>query len=143
MFEILLRKLTRPLANGNEGTARLRRSVRCTLLLERLESRDVPAPLSWSLGVNLPAAGGMVAQPQGTSLLVAGGPSTTSYHLTAAYPSWQASTSATVQPLDFARSTPGIGPLPNGYFIVFGGMENGYAISSVTQYDPNTVTVPD
>jgi hypothetical protein len=93
--------------------------------------------------VNLPTAGGVVAQPQGTSLLVAAGPTTTSYHLTATDPSWQAATSPTVQPLDFARSSPGIGPLPNGYFLVFGGVENGYAISAVTQYDPNTVTVPD
>jgi hypothetical protein len=111
--------------------------------VESLELRDLPAPLTWAAGVNLPTAGGVVAQPQGTSLLVAAGPATTSYNLTAADPSWRAAASPTVQPLDFARCSPGMGPLPNGYFLVFGGVENGYAISSVTQYDPNTVTVPD
>jgi hypothetical protein len=114
-----------------------------SLILESLESRDLPAPLAWAAGVNLPTAGGIVAQPEGVNLLVAAGPTTTSYGLTATNPSWQASTPATVQPLDFARTSPGMGPLPGGYFLVFGGVENGYAISSVTQYDPNTVTVPD
>jgi len=33
--------------------------------------------------------------------------------------------------------------LPNGYFLVFGGFENGFATSAVTQYDPNTVTIVD
>ena len=41
------------------------------------------------------------------------------------------------------RSSPGVGPLPNGYLIVFGGLQNGFATSAVTQYDPNTVTVVD
>jgi N-acetylneuraminic acid mutarotase len=76
-------------------------------------------------------------------LLVAAGATTTSYHLTATDPSWRATSTSTVQPLDFARSSPGVGQLPNGYVLLFGGSENGYAISSVTQYDPNTVTVPD
>jgi hypothetical protein len=38
--------------------------------------------------------------------------------------SWQATLSPTVQPFDFARSSPGAGPLSNGYFIVFGGTQN-------------------
>ena len=115
-----------------------------SLGLESLESRCVPAPLAWAAGVNLPLAeGGLVAQPEGTSLLTMAGPTTTSYTLSAAYPSWQASTVPTVQPLDFARSSPGAGPLPNGYFLVFGGTQNGFATSAVTQYDPNTVTVVD
>jgi hypothetical protein len=93
--------------------------------------------------VTLPIAGGIVAQSAGSSLLLLGGWATTSYHLTAADPSWSASVSAAVQPLDFARSSPGIGTLPNGYVLVFGGTQNGFATSAVTQYDPNTVTVPD
>jgi hypothetical protein len=71
------------------------------------------------------------------------GPGTTSYTLSATYPSWQAAMAATHQPLDFARSAPGAGPLPGGYFLVFGGAQNGFATSAVTQYDPNTVTVVD
>ena len=76
-------------------------------------------------------------------MLVAAGPSTTSYNLTAIDPTWKATATPTVQPLDFARSSPGVGPLPNGYFLVFGGTQNGFATSAVTQYDPNTVTVVD
>jgi hypothetical protein len=141
MFGKFLRRPAKFLrSTGNKPAERSRWSA---LVLETLESRDVPAPLTWAAGVNLPTSGGIVAESQGSNLLVAAGPTTTSYHLTATYPSWQASTTATVQPLDFARSAPGMGPLPNGDFLVFGGTENGYAISSVTQYDPNTVTVVD
>src|SRR6516162_3863493 len=141
MFGKFLRRPAKVLrSTANKPAGRSRRSA---LVLENLESRDVPAPLTWAGGVTLPTSGGIVAGPEGTSLLVAGGPTTTSYNLTTTNPTWQATASATVEPLDFARSSPGMGPLPNGYFLVFGGSENGYAISSVTQYDPNTVTVPD
>jgi hypothetical protein len=141
MFGNILRHTATVLRNsGNKLARRTRRSV---LGLEHLESRDVPAPLTWAAGVNLPTSGGVVAEEQGTSLLVAAGPTTTSYNLIATNPTWQATASATVEPLDFARTSPGIGALPNGYVLVFGGTENGYAISSVTQYDPNTATVPD
>ena len=74
--------------------------------------------------------------------MLAGG-STLSYYLSATDPSWQASTTPANQPLDFARTSPGEGPLGNGYYVVFGGMQNGFATSAVTQYDPNTVTVVD
>src|SRR5262249_50990566 len=113
------------------------------LVVEALESRDVPAPLTWATGVSLPTGGGTVAQPEGTGLLVLAGPTTTSYNLTVTDPTWKATATPTVQPLDFARTSPGVGALPNGYFLVFGGTENGFAISNVTQYDPNTVTIPD
>jgi len=114
------------------------------LFLESLEARDLPAPLSWAAGVSLPMPeSGIVAQPEGTRLLVLGGPTTTSENLSVTDPTWQASLAPTVQPLDFARSSPGVGPLANGYFIVFGGTQNGFATSGVTQYDPNTVTIVD
>jgi hypothetical protein len=121
----------------------VKRSLCSKLVLESLESRDVPAPLTWAGGITLPTSGGIAAAPEWNGLLLAGGLTTTSYNLTATNPTWQAAATATVQPLDFARSSPGMEPLPNGYFIVFGGVQNGYAISSATQYDPNTVTVPD
>ena len=144
MFERYLRRLNNLVRIG--GTHRRRRRIlkHGVLGLEHLEHRRVLAPLAWSTGANLPLAeGGIAAQPEGTKLLTMAGPSTTSYALTPAYPSWQASATATVQPLDFARSSPGAGPLPNGYYLVFGGLENGFATSAVTQYDPNTVTVVD
>jgi hypothetical protein len=114
------------------------------LVLENLESRDLPAPLAWALGASLstPEAG-IVAQSEAAGLLVLGGPATTAYTVGVTDPTWKAKVTPTVQPLDFARTSPGVGLLPNGYFVVFGGTQNGFAISSVTQYDPNTVTVVD
>jgi hypothetical protein len=104
----------------------------------------VPATLAWAVGANLPIAeGGIVAQPESTGLLALAGPSTTAYNLSVIDPSWKAIVSSTVQPLDFARSSPGVGLLPNGYYVVFGGTQNGFATAAVTQFDPNTVTVVD
>ncbi len=144
MFHQLLRRLRgyrRLLRDrANQG----QRPRRALLLLENLEARDVPAPLAWASGLSLTSAeSGLVAQTEGTGLLVLAGPSTTSYNLTVTDPSWNATATATIQPLDFARSSPGVGPLPNGDFVVFGGAQNGYATSAVTQYDPNTATVTD
>ena len=131
------------------GLARRKSLVRKTartfrLILERLEGRDLPAPLTWALGVSLPAAeGGIDALPYAGNMLVLGGPTTTSYNVSVTNPTWKATATPTVQPLDFARSSPGIGTLPNGYIIVIGGTQNGFATSAVTQYDPNTVSIPD
>ena len=90
-----------------------------------------------------PLAAGIAVRPVGAALLTLGGPSTTSDYLSATTPTWQATIKPTVQTLDFARSSPGVGPLPGGYTIVYGGTQNGFAISSVTQYDPDTLTVTD
>ena len=144
MFESFLQKLSNLFQVSKHRRARRRPPPRATLLLESLESRDAPAALTWAPGVSLPTAeGGLVAQPEGTSLLALAGPTTSSYNLSVTDPTWQASMTPTVQPLDFARSSPGVGLLPNGYFVVYGGTQNGFATSAVTQYDPNTVTVPD
>src|SRR5215471_13587165 len=144
MFKRELRKLTRFLSAMSDKSTRHRRSRWNALVLETLESRDLPAPLTWAPGVNLPVAeGGIVAQPSGSSLLALGGPTTTSYKVSVTDPTWKASVTPTVQPLDFARSSPGVGTLPNGYLVVFGGTQNGFATSAATQYDPNTVSIPD
>ena len=143
MFHRLPGRSTRFHRVIGETRSRRRRSERRALVVESLESRELLAPLAWATGVTLPTAGGIVALPEGTSLLVLGEPATTSYNLTATDPSWQANVGTTVQPLDFARNSPGVGRLPNGYFVVFGGLQNGFATSAVTQYDPSTVTVVD
>jgi len=144
MFGKHLRKTTTFLRSIGDQSAKRRRPPWSVLVLEGLESRDLPAPLTWAAGVNLPAAaGGIVAQPEGTRLLVLAGPTTSSYTLSVTDPTWQAKVTPTVQPLDFARTSPGVGLLSNGYFVVFGGTQNGFATAGVTQYDPNTVTIPD
>jgi hypothetical protein len=142
MFKYYGQQLVRILGIKNNPSARRPRSERSALVLECLESRDLPAPLTWAAGVNLPIAeGGIVSQPSGSNVLALAGPTTTSYKLSVTDPTWQASIVPTVEPLDFARTSPGVGPLPNGYFVVFGGTQNGFAISAVTQYDPYTVTI--
>ena len=144
MFAKYFRKPATFLRSIGDKPVRRRRPAWSASVVEVLESRDLPAPLTWAAGVNLPvAAAGIVAQPEGTSLLVLPGPTTSSYNLSVTDPTWQAIVTPTVQPLDFARTSPGVGQLSNGYFIVFGGMQNGFATSAVTQYDPNTLTIPD
>ncbi|HEV3263088.1 MAG TPA: kelch repeat-containing protein, partial [Gemmataceae bacterium] len=143
MFAKYLMKATKFLRSMSNQPVRRRRPAWRGLVLETLELRDLPAPLTWAAGINLPTEGGIVAQAEGTKLLVLAGPTTTSYNLSVTNPTWKASATPTVQPLDFARSSPGVGTLPNGLFVVFGGTENGFAMAGVTQYDPNTVTVPD
>jgi hypothetical protein len=144
MFKNFRQQVARIFRAGGDRPARRSRLRRRALVLECLESRDLPAPLTWAAGVSLPVAeGGIVAQPSGTRVLALAGPTTGSYNVSVTDPSWQAIVTPTVQPLDFARTSPGVGPLPNGYFVVFGGTQNGFATSAVTQYDPNTVTVPD
>jgi N-acetylneuraminic acid mutarotase len=144
MLEKHLRKAMTFLQNLGSKPDRRRRPGRRVLLLESLESRDLPAPLTWAAGVNLPAAeGGIVAPPQGGGVLVLAGPTTTSYNVSVTDPTWRAKVTQAVEPLDFARTSPGVGTLPGGYVLVFGGTQNGFAISSVTQYDPNTVSVVD
>ena len=144
MFGKFLRKPAKFLRSIGNKSARSPRPRWSALVLESLESRDLPAPLTWAGGVTLPApAGGSVAQAEGAKLLILAGPTTTSYNATVTNPAWQATVTPTVQPLDFARTSPGVGLLSNGYSIVFGGSQNGFAISNVTQYDPNTVTVGD
>jgi hypothetical protein len=144
MFQRYLHQLATILGTHRNRPAQRRQPRRSTVVLESLETRDLPASLTWAAGVNLPApAAGLGAVPSGSNLLVLGGPSTTSDNLSATNLTWQAKLTSTVQPLDFARSSPGVGTLPSGLFLVYGGTQNGFATSAVTQYDPNTVTVVD
>ena len=144
MFATYFRKLGTPLnAKGRRTAARRRRNGNKPLLTH-LETRDLPAALTWAVGTYLPIAeGGIAAAPSGANVLVLGGPSNVSYTVTASDPTWKAAIGPTVQPLDFARSSPAVGTLPNGYYLVFGGTQNGFATAAVTQYDPNTVTITD
>ena len=144
MLKNYLRKCAKVLRPDHGKPSVRRGAASRRLVLEHLETRAVPAGLAWSVGASLPLAeAGLAALPQGASLLVVGGPTTASQTLTATDPSWKAVLTPTVQPLDFPRSSPGVGALPNGYYLIFGGARNGYATSAVTQYDPNTPTVPD
>jgi hypothetical protein len=113
------------------------RRSRPRLQVEWLEGRDLPAPLTWAAGVNLPAArGGVVAAVQGSNILVFGGTTTDVTSVSANDPTWKGTDSAD-QSVDGARESPGVGILPNGYILLFGGRGNGSALSSADQYDLN------
>src|SRR6516162_7649423 len=99
MFHSYLRKLAKRLQLLGDSPARRKEKRQCRLVLESLESRDVPAPLTWAGGINLPLAGGIAAVPEGTSLLTLAGQGTTSYAVSATSPTWQATATAAVQPL--------------------------------------------
>src|SRR5581483_11911822 len=117
MFESYLETLGRFCAIRGSKQTKRRASQRKRLTVEHLESRDVPAPLAWAVGASLPVAeSGMATSPAGSNLLLVGGPSATSYTLSVIDPAWRDSSTPTVQPLDLARSGPGVGPLPGGYY---------------------------
>ena len=108
--------------------------------LEALESRDLPAPLIWLGGVNLPSAraGADAIALQGSNLFVLGGSVTggSSTSVVNLNPSGTA-TSWTSHAGDFglpsSRNGAGVGSLPDGHILVFGG--SGDAGSSALDYD--------
>jgi hypothetical protein len=103
-------------------------------MVEPLEARDLPAPLTWAAGVRLPTPrGGVVAVMQGGQVLVLGGPTTDTPGLTVTDPTWQATvTAAPAQ--DIARSSPGVGITPSGGVLLFGGQNQGVALDSAYPY---------
>src|SRR6516225_9726874 len=109
------------------------------LRFEVLEDRTLPAPLVWLNGVNLPAARAAADAIVlgGTNLwvlggTVTGGGSTTVLNL-------NPSGTATSWTGDFglpedSRTSPGVGTLPDGHILIFGGSSGG-ATSSALDYD--------
>ena len=113
------------------------RRSRPRLQVELLEGRNLPAPLTWAPGASLPAGrGGVVAAVQGSNILVFGGTTTDVTSVSATDPTWQASVSADPS-VDAARETPGVGILPDGFVLFFGGRGNGSALFSADHYDLN------
>jgi hypothetical protein len=118
--------------------------ARRRLTLEHLESRDLPAPLTWAAGPNLltPVGGVSAIQVAGEMTVFGGGSSAVNY-VSVANPAWQAS-AGTFAPNEIGSTSPGVGILPNGMPLVFGGNSGG-AISDAVQYDyytgENTTTV--
>jgi hypothetical protein len=109
------------------------------LLLEILEGRDLPAPLTWFPGGSLPTAqGGVVAvQAADQSLLILGGSTTDVSRIWAANPAWQTSIGLASGPLEVPRLSPGVGVTPDGGILVFGGRNSDDGpLSSASHYDP-------
>jgi hypothetical protein len=126
MWHVLLQWL------GRKSTQQVGRRQGRRLNLEPLESRDLPAPLTWSSGINLPSARGGDAAVLETdnSILVLGG-SRTVNQLAATGTAW-----TTANPLDVARTSAGVAPIGGGELLVFGGTASETIQSSALQYDP-------
>jgi hypothetical protein len=114
---------------------------RTRLFLEVLEDRDLPAPLVWYSGVNLPAATANAAAVLFTdqSILVLGGGTTIVNKLAASGTSWY-----TASALDVARVSPGAAVTSDGNVLVYGG-QTTQALATALSYDPfgiNTQSAP-
>jgi hypothetical protein len=96
------------------------------LVIERLERRECPAPLTWFAGPNLPTPrGGVVAAIQGGDIAVLGGGVNDVPAVTITNPTWQA-TVVTFALMDELTSVgPGVGVLPDGTVLLFGGGGGG------------------
>jgi N-acetylneuraminic acid mutarotase len=126
---------------NRKHTARAQgRRSRPRLQVECLESRDLPAPLTWAAGASLPVArGGVVAVSQG-DIFVLGGTTTNVTFLTATDPTWKAAVGPEPA-VDTARFSSDAGIAPNGLYLIFGGRGNGSALSSADLY--NVSGAPD
>jgi N-acetylneuraminic acid mutarotase len=76
----------------------------------------------------------VVAAIQNGAIDVLGGPTLDTPALGVTDPTWRAAV-YTVGPQDIARASPGVGILPDGKPLVFGGLSNGTAIAEATRYD--------
>jgi hypothetical protein len=128
MFHAFLGKLLASSRN-NRGTASTRKRLgRPRIGVRRLEGRDLPAPLTWAPGVNLPLAraGAVAVQASNQDTVILGGSpgGTTAPTFAAAYPTWQAAISYATS-LDQSRYAPGAGVLADGTLLVFGGNDAG------------------
>jgi hypothetical protein len=113
--------------------------------LECLESRDLPAPLTWSAGVSLPTArAGVVAvQASNQFTVILGGSSGEILVPTfaAANPAWQTTIGYTT-PLDQPRVSAGAGVLADGNLLLFGGQNTeGDPLSSAYDFGGNPANV--
>jgi hypothetical protein len=116
------------------GLRKTRRQARSRPQIERLEWRDLPAPLTWTAGPNLLAAvGGVSASPEAGEIAVFGGGSNAVNSVGVANPSWH-TTAGSFASNEFGGTSPGVGILPDYSLMVFGGNSGG-AISDAVKYD--------
>jgi hypothetical protein len=107
--------------------------------VERLESRDLLAPLTWFAAPSLAAAlgGAVAAADQGSAFTLLGGGPSGVLTVSPADPAWQG-TSWSDPSFDGQTSiSPGIGILGTASVLVFGGSQGG-AVADAFQYYPAT-----
>jgi hypothetical protein len=106
------------------------------LAVERLESRDLPAPLTWFAGPTLPTArgGAVAAADQGSAFTLLGGGPSDVLAVTTADPTWAASVWSDAPFEDRTSVSPGVGILGTASLLLFGGDQGG-AVADAFQYD--------
>jgi len=107
------------------------------LQIEPLEQRDLLAALTWSPGVNLPAAraGAAAVETAAGAILVIGGGTTTVNQLSSGSSSW-----GTANSIDIARNYPGVGSAGTS-LLVYGGNTGGTPLEEVLTYDPYNIDI--
>jgi hypothetical protein len=116
---------------------------RTRLYVEYLESRDLPAPLTWFAGPNLPAplGGAVAAADQGSAYTLLGGGPSSVLTVSPANPAWQGTSWADPSFDDRTSVSPGVGILGAGSLLVFGGNQGG-AVADAIQYNTATGSQP-
>jgi len=145
MLQNWLRKFISSSQKRATGSSTRRRAPRSRLRVEFLETRDLPAPLSWAAGVPLPLATAGVAAVQNSSqsTVILGESSGAILVPTfaAANPAWETGYTYST-PLDQSRVALGAGILPNGNLLIFGGRNGeGDPLSSAYGFTGSTSSV--
>ncbi len=130
----MLRKLSRLIRFRMTNRESVRQSPRQQLGLDFLEDRSLMAPLTWSVGVDLPAArAGASAIETGYAILLIGGGTTVVNQLTPGGTAW-----GTASPIDIARTYAGVGVTPTNY-LVYGGQNGTAVLGEALTYDPYNI----
>jgi hypothetical protein len=113
--------------------------TRARPLFEHLESRDLPAPLTWFPAPNLPVArgGAVAAADQGAAFTFLGGGPSDVLTVEPADPAWAAISWSDPSFEDRTSISPGVGILGSASLLVFGGDQGG-AVADAIQYDTAT-----
>jgi hypothetical protein len=121
------------------GKNRGPRRNRCRPRVEALEARDLPAPLAWFAGPNLPTpvGGAVAAADQGSAFTFLGGGPLAVLTVNPADPAWTATSWSDPSLDDRTSISPGIGILGAGSLLVFGGDQGG-AVADAIQYHTAT-----
>jgi hypothetical protein len=139
MLDLLLKEFTSSSRKSNPGSRTRQRLGRRTLQVERLESRDLPAPLTFFAGPALPAArgGAVAAADQGSAFTLLGGGPSNVLTVNPADPPWAASVWSDPSFEDLTSISPGVGIIGTASLLVFGGNQGG-AVADAFRYDPAT-----
>src|SRR6516225_8979198 len=143
MFSRLFRQLD--LVSRKNRRPRTRSGVpsRARPHVEHLESRDLPAPLTFFAGPALPAArgGAVAAADQGSAFTLLGGGPSDVVTVNPADPAWAGASWSAASFDDQTSVGPGVGILGTASLLLFGGNQGG-AVADAYLYSPATGSQP-